>query len=103
MTTCNPETGDMLLQEKTFKTIFAAFHALVCEQVRKLNGEYGLWYMRYCCMYICIRTSGHGTYDSYVCMVPYGSLQVQKNKWAFKKQYKHGYSALKSSRLSSTV
>ena len=42
MTTCNPETGDILSQLKTFKTGCAAFPAQVRELVRKLNGEYGL-------------------------------------------------------------
>ena len=36
MTTFNPETGDMLSQLKTFKTLCAAFSA----RVRELNGEY---------------------------------------------------------------
>ena len=39
MTTFNPETGDILSQLKTFKTLCAAFSA----RVRELNGEYGLW------------------------------------------------------------
>ena len=38
MTTFNPETGDMLSQLKTFKTLCAAFSTRVPE----LNGEYGL-------------------------------------------------------------
>ena len=45
----------MLLQEKTFKTIFAAFPARVCELVCKLNGEYGLWLVM-SATYICKRT-----------------------------------------------
>ena len=40
MTTCNPEIDDMLTKWKTFKTLCAAFPAWV----RKLNGEYGLWF-----------------------------------------------------------
>ena len=44
MTTINPETGDILSQLKTFKTLCAAFSAQVRELVRELNGEYGLWY-----------------------------------------------------------
>ena len=35
MTTFNPETGDIISQLKTFKTLCAAFSA----RVRELNGE----------------------------------------------------------------
>ena len=42
MITFNPETGDILSQLKTFKTLCAAFSARVCELVGELNGEYGL-------------------------------------------------------------
>ena len=42
MTTCNPETDDMLSQLKAFKTFCAAFPTRVRKLVCKLNGEYGL-------------------------------------------------------------
>jgi len=42
MTTFNPESGDILSQLKTFKTLCAAFSAQVRKLVHELNGEYGL-------------------------------------------------------------
>ena len=55
MTTCNPETGDMLSKLKTFKTQCAAFSARVRDLVLELNGEYGLWraVQGYSCRYMC--------------------------------------------------
>jgi len=46
MTTCNPETDDMLSKLKTFRNLCAAFPTRVRELVRELvcelNGEYSL-------------------------------------------------------------